>query len=69
MKYTAVIIKENDRYAGFINELTGANSQGKTEAELIENLHEAIQLILESNQKHAFESIKNKKYIEKAIEV
>ena len=59
MKYTAVIIKENDWYAGFIKELTGANSQGKTEAELIENLHEAIQLILESNQKHAFESIKN----------
>ena len=69
MKYTAIIIKEDDWYAGFIKELPGANSQGKTEEELIENLQEAIQLILESNQKHAFESVKNKKYIEKAIEV
>jgi len=39
--------------------LTGANSQGKTEAELIENLHEAIQLILESNQKHALEILRD----------
>ena len=69
MKYTAIIIKEDDWYAGFIKELPGANSQGKTEEELIENLQEAIQLILESNQKHAFESVKNKKYREKAIEV
>lgn len=69
MKYTAIIIKEDDWYAGFIKELAGANSQGKTEEELIENLQEAIQLILESNQRHAFESIKNKEYIEKAIEV
>ena len=69
MKYTAIIIQEDDWYAGFIKELPGANSQGKTEEELIENLQEAIQLILESNQKHTFENIKNKEYIEKAIEV
>lgn len=67
MKYTAVILKEGSWYAGFIKELPGANSQGKTIEELIDNLKDAVQLILESNLKHKFEEIKNKNYEERII--
>jgi predicted RNase H-like HicB family nuclease len=67
MTYTAVILKSGDWYAGFIKELPGANSQGKTIEELIENLKEAIQLVIESNIKHTLEVIKNTNYEEKLI--
>ena len=52
MTYTAIIFKENNWYAGFIKELPGANSQGKTSEEVIDNLKEAAKLILESNVNH-----------------
>ncbi len=67
MEYTAVILKDGGWYAGFIKELPGANSQGKTIEELIDNLKDAVQLILESNLKHKFEAIKDKEYEERTI--
>ena len=67
MRYTAVIIKEDNWYAGFIKELPGANSQAKTIEELIDNLREAAQLIIESNLKHKFKRIENKNYEERVI--
>jgi len=51
-QFTAVIIKTDDWYAGTVKELSGVHSQGKTIAEVKENLKEAIQLIIESNIKH-----------------
>ncbi|MCX6154613.1 MAG: type II toxin-antitoxin system HicB family antitoxin [Candidatus Kapabacteria bacterium] len=51
-QFTAQIVKSGDWYAGTIKELSGINSQGRTIAELKENLKEAIQLIIESNIKH-----------------
>lgn len=51
-QFTAVIIKCDGWYAGTVKELSGVHSQGKTIAELKENLIEAIQLIVESNIKH-----------------
>lgn len=50
--YTIVIVKSEDWYAGYVKELPGAHSQGKTVKEVKENLKEAIKLILESNYKH-----------------
>ncbi len=46
---TAVFEKIPYGYIGYIEELPGANTQGKTYEETKENLKEAIQLILESN--------------------
>ena len=69
MKYTAIIVKEGDWYAGFIKELPGANSQGKTEEEVIENLKQAIELILKTNDKYTLDKIKDKKYIKKIIKI
>ncbi len=67
MRYTAVIIKEGNWYAGFIKELPGVNSQGKTIDELVDNLKEAAQLIIESNLKHKFDEIGMKTYEERVL--
>ena len=47
---TAVFEKSPYGYIGYIEELPGANTQGKTFEETKENLKEAIQLVLESNR-------------------
>ena len=53
--YTAVIIKSDKWYAGFIKELPGAHSQGKTKDEVMENLKEAVKMVVESNYRHSVE--------------
>lgn len=49
-KFTAVYKKEGRMYIGWIEEIPGVNTQGKTLKELKENLKEAIYLILETNK-------------------
>ena len=51
--FTAIFEKVNDWYIGYVEELPGANTQGKTLEETRENLHEAIELILHSNRELA----------------
>lgn len=50
--FTAVFEKVNDWYVGYIEELPGANTQGKTLEEARENLREAVELILKSNKEY-----------------
>ncbi|MEW6557168.1 MAG: type II toxin-antitoxin system HicB family antitoxin [Elusimicrobiota bacterium] len=50
--YTIVIVKSENWYAGYVKELPGAHSQGKTIDEVKENLKESIKMILESNYRH-----------------
>ena len=50
--YTVVIIKSGKWYAGYIKELPGAHSQGKTIKEVKENLKEAVKMVISSNYKH-----------------
>jgi predicted RNase H-like HicB family nuclease len=50
--FTAVLEKVNDWYIGYIEELPGANTQGKTLEEARENLREAAELILKSNKEY-----------------
>ena len=57
--YTAVVIKNNKWYAGFVKELPGAHSQGKTVEEVKENLKEAIKMIVESNYRRSIKGYKN----------
>jgi predicted RNase H-like HicB family nuclease len=66
-EFTAVIIKSGDWYSGTVKELSGVHSQGKTIDEVIENLKEAIQLIIDSNIRHFKES--GEEYIERRIAV
>jgi len=48
-KYTAVIEKHGKWYVGYVEELPGANTQGRTLKEVRANLKEAITLIIEAN--------------------
>lgn len=47
---TAVFEKSAYGYIGYVEELPGANTQGRTLEETKENLIEAVQLVLESNR-------------------
>ncbi|MEO8052582.1 MAG: type II toxin-antitoxin system HicB family antitoxin [Acidobacteriota bacterium] len=50
MKLTAVFMKVPEGYVAFIEELPGANTQGRTLEEARENLHEAVALVLDANR-------------------
>lgn len=52
---TAVFRKSKYGYIAYVEELPGANSQGKTLAEAKRNLIEAIQFVLEANRQMAEE--------------
>jgi len=51
--FTAVFKKVGDWYIAWVEELPGANTQGRTLEEARENLREAIELIIISNRKLA----------------
>ena len=57
MQFTAVYKKVPEGYIGFVEELPGANTQGKTLEETRANLKEAIEMTLEANRLLAEESI------------
>lgn len=48
--FTAVYKKSGKWYLGWVEELSGVNTQGRTLAETRENLKEALSLVLEVNQ-------------------
>ena len=50
MKFTEVYKKVPEGYIGFVEELPGANTQGKTLEETRANLQEAIELTPEANR-------------------
>ena len=60
MRFTTVYKKVTEGYIGFIQELPGANTQGKTIEETRANLQEAIEMTLEANHILAEESILQK---------
>ena len=49
-KFTAVYKKSGKWYLGWVEEIPGVNTQGRTLKETKENLKEAILLILETNK-------------------
>ncbi|MDI6733001.1 MAG: type II toxin-antitoxin system HicB family antitoxin [Planctomycetota bacterium] len=67
INYTMVIVKLGSWYAGYVKELPGAHSQGKTIAEVKENIKEAIRMILASNYRHFVKG--QKKVLEEKIAV
>jgi predicted RNase H-like HicB family nuclease len=65
--FTAVFEKFPEGYAAFVEELPGANTQGKTLEEARSNLVEAVQLVLESNRMLAEESLAGKEVIREPL--
>jgi predicted RNase H-like HicB family nuclease len=55
-KYTAIVQKREDWWIGWVEEVPGVNSQGKTREELIENLKSALEEALEMNRSEALAS-------------
>ncbi len=55
-RFTAVFCRDGEWWAGYVEELPGANTQGRTLAEARENLKEAITMILDFNREKAKES-------------
>ena len=62
-KFTAVYEKIDDWWFGYVEELPGANTQGRTKEEVQENLKEAVQLIIEANRELARRELEGKKAI------
>ena len=52
-QYTAVYQRDGDRWVAFVEELPGANTQGRTLDEARENLRDAVLMILEANRLRA----------------
>ena len=50
-EFTAIYKKSGKWYLGWVQEIPGVNTQGKTLKEVKENLKEALLLILETNKK------------------
>ena len=49
-QFTAVYKKDKKWYLGWIEEIPGVNTQGRTKKEVKENLKDALLLILETNK-------------------
>ena len=52
-EFTGVIEKKENWYVGYIEELPGVNTQGRTLKEVRENLKEALLLIIQTNKELA----------------
>ena len=55
-KYTAIIKQDSGWWIGWIEEIPGVNSQGKTRAELKKNLRSALAEALEFNRGDALKA-------------
>lgn len=51
--YSAVIRKDEGWWIGWVEEIPGVNSQGKTKTELLKNLRSALREALELNREEA----------------
>jgi predicted RNase H-like HicB family nuclease len=52
-QFTAVIKEDEGWWIGWVAEIPGVNSQGKTRAELLKNLRSALKEALEFNREDA----------------
>jgi predicted RNase H-like HicB family nuclease len=51
--YTAVVRQDGDWWIGWVEEVPGVNSQGRTRDELLDNLRDALDEALEMNRADA----------------
>lgn len=56
-EFTAIIERDGDWFVAYCPEIPGANGQGKTKEECLENLSEAIALILEDRREDALRGV------------
>ncbi len=56
-EFTVILQKEGPWFIAWCAELLGANGQGKTKQECLQNLKEAIKLIFEDNREQSFKDL------------
>ena len=69
LELTAVYRKVPEGYIGFIEELPGANTQGRTLEEARANLREAAALVLEANRTLAMQDIDRESVIREPLRI
>ncbi len=69
MELTAVYRKVPEGYIGFVEEIPGANTQGRTLKDVRRNLQEAVELVLDANRTLAEEAIQGQNVIKEALTV
>lgn len=69
MNLTAIFEQVGEWWLGYVEELPGANTQGKTLDEARENLREAVQLIIEANRELLLEQIEGHEIIREPLTV
>ena len=52
-KYTAIVQQNGEWWIGWVEEVPGVNSQGRTREELLDNLRDALEEALEMNRVEA----------------
>jgi predicted RNase H-like HicB family nuclease len=67
IKLIAVFRKFPEGYAAFVEELPGANTQGKTLQEARENLKEAVAMVLQANRELAEESLRGAEVVREPL--
>ncbi len=66
--FTAIYKKQGKWYSGWVEEIPGVNTQGKTLKETKNNLKEALLLILEANRNISQQEI-SKKVIREVVAI
>jgi predicted RNase H-like HicB family nuclease len=69
MELTAVFKKVPEGYIAWVEDLPGANTQGRTLEETRENLQEAIRLIFEANRELAEKDMQDAEVIKEPVSV
>ena len=68
-RFTAVFERDGDGWIAYVEELSGANTQGDTLDEARENLKEAVALVLEANRQLAEDEIAGRSVVKEEIVV
>ncbi|MCJ7662949.1 MAG: type II toxin-antitoxin system HicB family antitoxin [Desulfobacterales bacterium] len=68
-KFTAVFEQEGEWWIGYVEELPGANTQGRTIEEARENLKDAVQLIIEANRELTRRETEGKEVVREELKV
>ena len=66
---TAVYEQHGEWWIAYVEELPGANTQGRTLEEARENLKEAVQLVVGANRELARREAKGRKVVREALSV
>ncbi len=66
-RFTAVFEREGDWWIAYVEELPGANAQGRTLEEARESLKEAVRLILEANRELVQREVQGKDVIREEL--